>query len=181
MRCVEQIRCIRAELQVKTLCQIDCAEQAEIHVHGPWSQERVASYVSVSLVGLNCCKRARIIVFLPRSDAAKLLYWTDLVRCLALADCVQQRAIIRQTERLTGNGAEDSAGLPSAEDFRGHTAGRPRFALAERQLIDVGHLENLRGVIAGLCAVPPQNVGIVPAEAGPPIVIRGVGLSSRCT
>src|SRR5207249_12244696 len=95
--------------------------------------------------------------------------------------CVQGGTGGRKTKVLAGNVAEGASRLPTAEDLRGRSATtHPRLALPERQFIDVCQLEDLRGIETRLGAVAPQDVGIVPVKAGPPVVIRPIdGLRVR--
>ena len=76
---------------------------------------------------------------------------------------------------MAGHGAENAAGLPAAEDLRSRAATiRPLLVLTQWQFVDVCQLEDLRGIETRLGAVAPQDVGIVPVKAGPPVIIRPI-------
>lgn len=45
---VEEVCRIGAELQVQALFDSERPEQAEVHIHAPWPEERVAAHIAVS-------------------------------------------------------------------------------------------------------------------------------------
>src|SRR2546429_3314377 len=55
---------------------------------------------------------------------------------------------------------------------------RPLLVLTQWQFVDVCQLEDLRGIETRLGAVAPQDVGIVPVKAGPPVIIRPIDRKS---
>src|SRR5713101_1912457 len=111
MWCVEKIGSVSAKLQTQAFGNVDRAEQAKVEVHGAWSQQRIATYVSItnSSHGRKC---GGVIERMAGTDSAKFFdRRLDLVRRLPLADGVQRSAGGRNIcrippARMAGDGAE---------------------------------------------------------------------------
>src|SRR4051794_22699770 len=82
------------------------------------------------------------------------------------------------------DGAEGAAGLPTAQGLACDVAAvGPLFPFTEGEFVYIGQLEDLRCIVASASAVTTEDVGIVPGETGPPVIVGpvnrlGVGVST---
>src|SRR5207237_9895198 len=107
-----------------------------------------------------------------------------IVQCRTSGPKIRPTIRIDSPPRLSGDGAEAAARLPISKNLGYHTATvRPLLVLATRQFVNVRNLKDLRCVEACRSTVSLQNIGIVPIETGPTVVIRpiysfGISVSS---
>ena len=163
---VEQVLDVHADLELPPAAEVEVAHDVRVHQEhrGPAhavDAEREAALLERRRLPAGVALEAGVDVEpgLGQVDRAVALQG-DLRVVLGDAVQVAVEEQVAPVEQRTGLVLERAAGLPSAEELRGHAAVvQERLGLAERQLVDRAAAETPRpGVLAGL---PQRRLAVV--------------------